>query len=405
MATSVKAFLAHHTLTAAVVDRYLDPEANNWACFDAELGYLLKGTSSRDGINWCSTTSTYEPGGPRRTIQYADRPCRIHTYGDSFVNCDQVSDGETWQEYLAGHIGEPIRNFGIGSYGVYQSYRRMLREEAKAPAEYIILNAYDDDHVRNIFQWRGIHMSPHFWPSVRDSTESGETFGFHANPWCFLRMNLESGKFEEIENSHAAPDSLYQLCDEAYVYETFKDNIEIQVFVAAQGAEDVDWGRLQALADGLQMSINTDTAEARAAAAGALLLAYGQRATMHTFELARAHLERAGKKLLIHLPYSMTQLRKVLAGDSRDDGRVIDHLETNGYLYVDSLAQHVEDYANFKCDVEDYLKRYYIGHYSPAGNHFCAYRMQDTVVEWLDPKPPAYRHKDPQPDSPSTIRD
>ena len=61
--------------------------------------------------------------------RYAGRPCRINTYGDSFTQCHQVSDAETWQEYLAGHLGEPIRNFGMGGYGVYQAYRRMVREE------------------------------------------------------------------------------------------------------------------------------------------------------------------------------------------------------------------------------------------------------------------------------------
>jgi hypothetical protein len=50
---------------------------------------------------------------------YADKKCRINTYGDSFTQCHQVSDGETWQEYLAAHLGEPVRNFGMGGYGAY----------------------------------------------------------------------------------------------------------------------------------------------------------------------------------------------------------------------------------------------------------------------------------------------
>ena len=27
-------------------------------------------------------------------------------------------DGKTWQEYLAAHLGEPLRNFGVGGFGV-----------------------------------------------------------------------------------------------------------------------------------------------------------------------------------------------------------------------------------------------------------------------------------------------
>ena len=37
------------------------------------------------------------------------------------------------------------------------------------------------------------------------------------------------------------------------------------------------------------------------------------------------------------------------------------------------------------------MKQYFIGHYSPAGNHFFAYSIKDTVVKWLDPKPITYR--------------
>ena len=41
----------------------------------------------------------------------------------------------------------------------------------------------------------------------------------------------------------------------------------------------------------------------------------------------------------------------------------------------------------------DYFRRYFIGHYNPAGNHFFAYSIKDRIVEWLDPKPITY--KDP----------
>lgn len=71
---------------------------------------------------------------------YADQKPRINTYGNSFTQCHQVSDGETWQEYLAAHLGEPIGNFGTGGHGVYQAYRRMLREGgSEHGTEYLIL--------------------------------------------------------------------------------------------------------------------------------------------------------------------------------------------------------------------------------------------------------------------------
>jgi len=36
------------------------------------------------------------------------------------------------------------------------------------------------------------------------------------------------------------------------------------------------------------------------------------------------------------------------------------------------------------------MKRYYIGHYSPAGNHFFAYALKDMLIEWLEPKTISY---------------
>jgi hypothetical protein len=55
------------------------------------------------------------------------------------------------------------------------------------------------------------------------------------------------------------------------------------------------------------------------------------------------------------------------------------------------LSKHVEDFENFACSAETYGARHYIGHYSPAGNHFFAFAIKDALVDWLDPKPPAYR--------------
>jgi hypothetical protein len=54
------------------------------------------------------------------------------------------------------------------------------------------------------------------------------------------------------------------------------------------------------------------------------------------------------------------------------------------------LSAHQADFEQFALDVPAYVKRYYIGHYSPAGNFFQAFAMKDKLVEMLDPKPPAY---------------
>ena len=89
-----------------------------------QLGYVPNDSRVPDGIDGATITYRYGAWGERRMINYSDEECRIATYGDSFIQCHQVSDGETWQETLAAHIGEPVRNFGVGGYGVYQAYLR-----------------------------------------------------------------------------------------------------------------------------------------------------------------------------------------------------------------------------------------------------------------------------------------
>jgi hypothetical protein len=36
------------------------------------------------------------------------------------------------------------------------------------------------------------------------------------------------------------------------------------------------------------------------------------------------------------------------------------------------------------------FRRYFIGHYNPAGNHFFAFSIKPKLVEWLNPKPLTY---------------
>ncbi len=133
-------YLRESAVSRNVLDTFADPKQLSWAQFDPEVGYILGNYLPVDGIDGSSTISTVQPDGARTPHHYVGRKGRINTYGNSFTQRHQVNDGETWQEYLAAHLGEPIRNFGMGGFGVYQAYRRMLREErTDRGAEYVIL--------------------------------------------------------------------------------------------------------------------------------------------------------------------------------------------------------------------------------------------------------------------------
>ena len=188
------------------IDQFLNEPG--WAKFDAELGYTLQNCFTPFGIENTGTIETFQQDGARSGFMYAGRKPRIHAYGDSFTECSQVSDGETWQEYLGAHLGEPIANFGVGGYGVYQAYRRMLRNEARGRgADYVILYVWGDDPTRSLMRARWPVVYPVFGAIVRSFRL------FHGNPWAHVELDLETGEFVEKPNLLPTPESLYRLCD------------------------------------------------------------------------------------------------------------------------------------------------------------------------------------------------
>ncbi len=392
MAPSIRQFLKDNTLTRDAVDRYLDSSAHNWAGFDPELAYVRKNSVPRDGIGGGYALCTHGAHDERRTIHYAGDPCRINSYGDSFTYGDQVNDAETWQEYLAAHLGEPIRNFGVGGYGVYQAYRRMLREEAAdLAAEHILFGIYDDDHMRSICPWWALHMSSHFWPGVRTSVDSRECFELHATPWAHLQFNPDSGVFEEHENAFDTPESLYTLCDEDFVYETFSRNFDVQTNLAMQQASDVDPGILNAFAAALDVPLDLSTPERMQDSARQLLTTCSLRSTLYVLDKLVDFAEEKGKRFMIVLTYNMGAVSKACSGQPRFDQVLIDHLQAGNYRYIDMLTEHENDFKSFTCSPDAYVERYFYGHYAPQGNHFLAFTLRRPLKEWLDPPPPTYR--------------
>ena len=66
------------------------------------------------------------------------------------------------------------------------------------------------------------------------------------------------------------------------------------------------------------------------------------------------------------------------------------------FQYFDMNEVHLRDFEMYSVPFDDYKRLYFIGHYNPRGNHFFAYSIKDTVVEWLDPKPITYQKREPQ---------
>ncbi|MBR9999605.1 MAG: hypothetical protein KFF73_11570 [Cyclobacteriaceae bacterium] len=363
---------------------------NSWAEFDPELGYILGNYMPRDGIDGSFTISTAMPDGSRTRQAYAGRPCRINTYGNSFTQCHQVSDAETWQEYLAGHLGEPVRNFGMGGFGVYQAYRRMVREELTSHgADHVILYMWGDDYMRSVFRCRYVVFYP-FW-------DNDGGYLFHGNFWSNMEMDLTTGILVEKDNIISRREDLYRMTDPDFMVENLKDDLMVQLHLLGREIvnTDVNVKGLKRLAEILEVpELDFTSPEKLAGSSNELKNKYAFAATRKILLEAAEFTHNQGKKLmLIHLdPYGV--FRPLTAGIPRYDREVIDFIRENGFVYFDMNEVHLEDFRKFNLSLDEYMERYFIGHYNPAGNHFFAYSLKDRIVNWLDPKPITYMPKD-----------
>lgn len=377
--------LRESAVNRSVIDTFLDPAQPTWARYDTELGYVLGNSMPHDGLEGCWTISTAERSGARTPVVYANRKSRINAYGDSFTQCHQVSDAETWQEYLAGHLGEPIRNFGMGGYGVYQSHRRMVRtEQSRDASKYVLFYIWGDDHSRSAMRCR--HAVTYLWWDRRGG------LAFHNPFWTHMEMDLDTQQLVEKPNLLPTKESLYRMCDGEFMLESLRTDLMAQLCLAEKvDPASLDHKRLAALAEILRVPpMDLSSAETVAKSALRIRYAYGFAATKRILDLTAEFCLTHGRELMVLL-LCPTATWNLLNGEPRYDQTILDHVSVKNLRVFDMNKVHAEDFKNFKLSPSDYLKRYYIGHYSPAGNHFFAYSLKRSLVEWLDPKPITYR--------------
>jgi hypothetical protein len=363
------------------VKQWLAGTAFPFAKFSGEFGWLLRNATFQDGIGGSTSAYTYGPLDERITIHYKDRPCRINTYGNSYTQCHQVSDGETWQEVLAAHLQEPIRNFGVGGWSVYQAYLRMLKEEKRAGADFIMFNIYDDDHFRNLDSWRNIRVSKHAQ--------------FIEPTLPYVAVNVKKDRFEERPNVCPTPESVYNLCDLDWVTEKFENDFSLKIMLAHLNAKtknpEQGYADILKLATTHGIVTRIDTAKGLSQTADALHHQSAYFASRRIVDKIEAFAKAQNKKVLFVLSYPAQSVAQYLNDGVRADQPFVDFMKQSGLPVVDLMKAHADDFASFKGSARDYLAKYWIGHYKPLGNHFCADAIRPQLVEMLEPKPLPYR--------------
>ncbi len=374
-------YLEEILYTEKEVDEWLAGKAFPFSKYHAEFGWLLNNGHYQDGVDDTYSTYTYEgTDGERIMSNYSEKPCRINTYGDSFTQCHQVSDHETWQEVLAAHIQEPVRNYGIGGWSVYQAYLRMLKEETRKPAEYIIFNIYEDDHERNLDSWRNIRVKKH--PAHIEATLP------------HVKVDLKKKTITEFGNPCPTPESVYNLCDIDKTYKLFRDDFVLKIMLAHRNSEMANDARayesLKELIKTHGIETNLDSSATLDSKADEIHRRAAIFSTTKIVEKIEDFARSGNKKVLYVLSFPGSAVAEYISNGKRYDRDFIPFLEERELPYIDLLEEHAKDYQKYNLSIEDYIDKYFIGHYNPLGNFFCANALRKRMVDMLEPKPFPY---------------
>ena len=156
------------------------------------------------GNNW---TSSYRSDGSRNDSLHTTHPY-IAAYGDSFVHSHEVNDNETWPYLLEKLMGRDVRNYGIGGYGVVQTYLKLKQHlDQNKVAKITIFGIYEADLNRAVnnfrpFLYRQAKSKLGFKPSYRYI--DGE-ITYLPNPWndsTLTIKQLETLAFRSAETDY-----------------------------------------------------------------------------------------------------------------------------------------------------------------------------------------------------------
>ena len=144
--------------------------------YDSELGWVR-----HPGTNKKKENYEINKKGARMNPKHEHLPTTISSYGDSFCFCRQNDDMTTWQWFLSEITNTNVQNFGVGNYGIDQSFLRLKREYPKNHTKIVIMAVVPSTIVRIMCVWK------HY-------NEYGNILGFKP------RFKVVDGKVKEIKN-------------------------------------------------------------------------------------------------------------------------------------------------------------------------------------------------------------
>jgi hypothetical protein len=245
---------------------------------------------------------------------------------------------------------------------------------------------WGDDYIRSVFRCRYV--------TYYSGWNNYGGYMFHGNFWSNIEMDINTGQLVEMKNRIGNKEDVYKMSDPEFLYENLKDDLMVQLHLLSFNMvnADVDTKGLRKLADILNLpEVDFFSIENMKRTATALKNKYSFEATNYILKKTREFCAENGKELmLVHFdPYNV--FKPMVKGELRYDKEIVDYIKENEYRYFDMNEVHLEDFRKFNLTLDEYMDRYFIGHYTPSGNHFFAYSIKDKIVAWLEPKPITYQ--------------
>lgn len=89
-----------------------------------------------------------------RSSKYKNKRNTIASFGDSYTFCRQVENSKTWQEILTKKRGEFIANYGVGNYGLDQSFLKYKKTLINKSTKIIIFGFVPETICRIQSCWK-----------------------------------------------------------------------------------------------------------------------------------------------------------------------------------------------------------------------------------------------------------
>ena len=189
-------------------------------------------------------------------------------------------------------------------------------------------------------------------------------------------------------------EDFYKLCNLDETYEIFKNDFVSKIRIAHNKAEErnenLDYKEIHALTQthGIETSLDSNATMSK------VVSAYHRECALFSTEKIIDKIEKFAaenhKKVLYVLSYPAGYIAQAHEENRRWDQSIIDFINSKNLPLVDLGQAHFDEFNQFSISLKDYLEKYFIGHYNPLGNMFCAQAIQVKLAEMMDPKPVPY---------------